>query len=250
MQTILKKPKPDCSELKFNLSNSIININVLPWNIYGNIDTPDLKTPLNVMADGREWYNSFMPPFFDFSNISLICGIKDLIDSEKDFDTILKYNKIGKQYSFYIDDLLSKKNKQKTVADLSKRVSNYFNFIEKRLISLEPAKESQNYQVEILAYLYVSINMMQLFMDPVETFIVGKKLGGIAHKDRMFGDEEYQVKLLEQSVPLDIAFIPLSVVHTNKCFSSEYQKVFDYMTKALFCTVEELEFALDNTEKI
>jgi len=233
----------------------IINESLYPWNAYGNINSPDLKTPLNVIIKGKEWYNSYMPPFFDLDlqGIQLIKEIKTFIDSGTDFKKIFYNEDLGKKYLLYIKNILSSENKVKTIDSLFQRVSDYFNVVEKYLVSIEVPDFSAEFKVDVLIYLYIALNMMQLYMDPVEAFITGKSMQGVKLKDSLFKSKEHEALLLEKCVPLDIAFIPLAVLFNLKNYSKKddeaFTTVFDYMASALFCTSAELEFGLENANK-
>jgi len=49
----------------------MINPNLNPWNIYNNQTSPDLSTQGNVIVDSLEWYNSYMPFFFEIKDASM-----------------------------------------------------------------------------------------------------------------------------------------------------------------------------------
>lgn len=229
-------------------STIIINKNLSPWNVYGHINYPDLKTPLNVIAGNKEYYNSYMPPFFDFDGISLITELKNLIDSGVEFTNIIENETCGKKYLKYLKNILADENISKTVEKLNKRVSDYFNVVEKGLITIEPQKKTYAHKTETLSYIYIALNMMQLFMDPVEAFIVGKHVYNLDFKNNIFEYGRKSTELLEKCVPLDIAFLPLAFLfNTNENVLVEdkvVKTVFDYMRNALFCTQKELTIGL------
>lgn len=230
--------------------NLLINSSMLPWNIYGDLESPNPKVPLNVMALGKEWYNSFMPPFFDFSDLDLILSIKNRIDSGYSFNTILESEDLGKEYLSYLDSLFSSDCRSKTIKNLSERVSFYFNNLEPMLVRLEPDEKEDSYLIKMLSFLYVSINMMQLFMDPVEAFTVGKDFCSINIRNKVFGDEKKILSLLEKSIPIELVFIPLAVAKDKNYLFSEYEEVFNYTCAAMKCTSEELDYGLQFAESM
>jgi hypothetical protein len=118
-----------------------------------------------------------MPPFFDLDlqGIQLIKEIKTFIDSGTDFKKIFYNEDLGKKYLLYIKNILSSENKVKTIDSLFQRVSDYFNVVEKYLVSIEVPDFSAEFKVDVLIYLYIALNMMQLYMDSSRSFYNRKK---------------------------------------------------------------------------
>jgi hypothetical protein len=227
-----------------NPKNLIINKNITPWNVYGSMNNPNYSLPSNVLIAKKEWYNSFTPPFFDLSDIEIVTEIKQHIDNNKSLYNLLKSESIGFRYKKHINRIFSESTIQHTISNLSKRVALYFN-LEKKLISLEPSGENK---VDLLAYLYVGVNLYEFFMGPVEAFVLGKPLPGINLKKRLYKSNKNLLKLLEKSVPIELVFIPLALQIESKTKNNSYNKVFTYLYESLMCTAEDLEFGLKHAD--
>ncbi|MFZ2153150.1 MAG: hypothetical protein WAV41_03780 [Microgenomates group bacterium] len=208
----------------------MINPRLNPWNIYGNFSNPDPSITANVYANGHEWYNSYMPPFFLLKDKQQIANIR---------------KKLDKEYIQYISTIFSPKNRLKTIKLQYYRIKKFFSLSKKLIPEFEKIDDLQ----KLNQLLYKSINLMQTYLNPLEAIVTGKRslYNPIPH---IFKNQHTQIESLKKSPSLETIFIPMSIIFTHrKTFSIEYKKVFKYLTSTLFCTSRDLQFAFKYVEK-
>lgn len=219
----------------------IENSRVLPWNIYQNHDHVDMTCSGNEIIEGKEWFNSYMPPFFNLGDAPIVAKLKGDMDRGCTFGEILK-SEIGKYYLKSVGESLSREKVLSTVDQQLQRIGNYFE-IEAKIMLLE---NKQTDLADLIFLTYLTFILTQTYLDPVEALTARKKNIYLNFLDRIFINENEQVEFLEPFFSLETTMIPLSVIYANGRLEKSFDAnvVFFHVAKLLFCEPDDLEFAL------
>ncbi len=218
----------------------LLNPRVTPWNVYGDNTNWNKGDNNNVIINKHEWFNSFMPPFFNKKDIEDIFWLKKKIDEGLSIESILN-SKYGKSYLDRSYSYFSLNRVEETITELRQRIKNYF-YAETKLLRYEDYISTE---MQLLAYAFVALNLCQAHIDPVEALVTRKSSAYFDYLKLLFKNKQEQAFLLSKSFSLESIIIPLSVLMENKNLSKKTSIVFEYVTKLLFCNSENLLFSLN-----
>lgn len=223
----------------------MLNFDLKPWNIFNDFEEPELGISGNVLLEGNEWYNSYMPFFFKLSDFDVALRLKETIDR---FGSSPKLVKGSDAYFEYLRMLEGYSNKEiffKIVLSLKSRVNNYFNVIEKNLFDIN----LDDGDVSLYAFVLAGLNLMQEYMDPVEALTTLKEslnLPTLREKFSSLGNME----ILNKTPSSEVAYIPMVVLivlanqsEPLKIVRKYYEDLFEVETEIL------LESAIYANEK-
>lgn len=185
----------------------MLNIDLKPWNIFNNFDKPELGISGNVLIFGKEWYNSYMPFYFDLLDIDLVSKIRSEIDQFNSNPTLLKSSDIYTEYLRMLESYSNKEKFTEIVFSLKGRINNYFNVIERNLFNVNFGDSD----ISLYAFVLSGLNLMQEYMDPVESLTTLKESRVFPTlKERFLNLGNLEV--LGKTPSSEVAYIPMVVL--------------------------------------
>lgn len=210
------------------------NKNILPWNYYSNHFKPDPKIAGNIYIDGKEWFNSFLPPFFTAIMADQMLLIKDGVDKGNGFNYSKHLSLVG--------DLFTEKNILSTLLGLKKQLTD---FIELDIKLTNTLRKESNLN-ELLATIHLGINLADELFFPLEGLVTRKR----PQYDFICQSisEDHQAEIALKTFNIDSVMLPLAVA-ANQDANAEVKKACMKVCKLMFCTEPELDQTLKFLEK-
>ncbi|OGD81330.1 hypothetical protein A2572_02305 [Candidatus Collierbacteria bacterium RIFOXYD1_FULL_40_9] len=197
----------------------MLNPDLRPWNLFNKQNQPVMGISGNVLVGEKEWYNSFMPCFFESRDINLAKKLKDEIDINNSDPSLLVKTEAYREYYEVLRKYEDEREMFRMASGLKERVNHYFNVVERSLFSVW---EQSIDDVSLLGFVLAGLNLMQEHMDPIETFTTRKRsvlLKAPGEKLRCLND----LSVLDKTPSSEVAYIPM-VVLTQKGIENDNLK--------------------------
>jgi len=214
----------------------MLNPELKPWNIFNRLNSPVLGITGNVLVDNTEWYNSFMPCFFNLSDVEIVNKLKQLIDDNGSEPASVTNSTIYKEYLTLIEGYSEKVRFRQIVDSLKTRVNKYFNKVESKLFL---ADIEENNITSLLGFVLAGLNLMQEYMDPVETLTSLKSSEVFTTLDNKLKDLG-KLEILNKTPSSEAAYIPMVVLLENKYKSDSLNEIVMYFRDLFEITEESL----------
>ena len=208
-----------------------INTGLLPWNYSCNHLDPDLKLSGNVYIDNREWYNSFLPPFFLPEDIGELVLLRQRTDSGREADTNRLLEK-NKQY-FVPEKVLE------TLIRLTGQLNAFYDLERDIWMVVDPNSGLSS----LLGAVHFSINLSGMYFFPIDGLVTRKRTIGQL-LDPVVA-EEAQAEVAKSTFSADSVMMPMAVMlDTDFCSGSDYLRTASRLCQILHCSPSELESSL------
>lgn len=202
----------------------MINPDLDPWNIFNDSNNPRLGVSGNVIVSGKEWYNAYMPCFFELQDVEIVTRLKKEIDDHNSNPRLIVDSDAYREYLSLINNYFSEEKYKQIVSSLKSRVNNYFNCIESKLFLSNIGFDNE---ISLLGFVLAGLNLMQEYMDPVETLTTLKTSTVLKLLDSELKSVS-NLEIVDRFPSSEVAYIPMVVLINGGYKGESLNDVFNY----------------------